>query len=341
MQENRAVVHLDRIRKNASFFQSRACGAKLCAVVKADAYGHGAPAVAQALSGIADRFAVALAEEGAQLRHAGVAEEVLVLCPPLCGADVLRAARHGLTLTVSDAADYSLVASACEKYGVCVSCHIKANTGMNRFGFDLPDFEELLAGRLSSRVRVTGIYSHFYRPEDPATADMQFALFERFCARARAAFGEIVRHIAATGGVLASEKYCLDMVRVGIGLYGYLPDGFSLPEGSIAPAMRVYATVAGGRKYAFGGAGYGDYVPRQERLSVVRAGYADGFFRGAAGERGNALCMDAAVEEVPRRKYDEVCVLSDAEEYARLHGTISYEVLVNAGRRAVKEYTNG
>lgn len=339
MQENRAVVRLDFIRANAQYFLSRAHGAKLCAVVKADAYGHGASAVAQALSGIADMFAVALVEEGAQLRHAGVSEDILVLCPPLCEEDVLRGARHRLIFTVSDAADYALIARTCARCGLCASCHIKVNTGMNRFGFDECGFRAFLEGRLSGRIGVEGIYSHFYRPEDAETAQAQFALFGKFCAAAQAAFGPLVRHIAATGGALASAAYCLDMVRIGIGLYGYLPEGFSLPAGALRPALSVWASVACAREYRGGGAGYGDYVPEGRKLSVLRMGYADGFFR--TGGQGNNLCMDARVEESDRNKYDEVCVFSDADGYARRHGTISYEVLANAGRRAVREYVNG
>lgn len=339
MQENRAVIRLDAVRANAQFFSARAHGAKLCAVVKADAYGHGAPAVAAALSGIADMFAVALVEEGAQLRHAGIAEDILVLCPPLCEADVLRGARHRLILTVADAADYSLIVRTCVRYGVCVACHVKVNTGMNRFGFDEPEFAAFLAGRFSDNVRVEGIYSHFYRPESASAAERQFVLFRHFCMLAQGAFGRLVCHIAATGGSLASEAYCLDMVRIGLGLYGYLPDGFSLPENPLRPALSVWSTVACAREYRGGGAGYGSYVPQSRSLSVLRAGYADGFFRVRG--RGNNLCMDACVDESPREKYGEVCILSDADEYARRHGTISYEVLVNAGRRAVREYVNG
>ena len=339
MQENRAVVRLDHIRANARYFCSRAHGAKLCAVVKADAYGHGAPAVAEALAGIADMFAVALVEEGAQLRHAGIREDILVLCPPLSEEDVLRGARHHLTLTVSDADDYALIARTCKKYGMCVSCHIKVNTGMNRFGFDETGFRELIAGKLSESVRIEGIYSHFYRPENTPTAQRQFSLFEKMCTLAQKAFGRLICHIAATGGVLASDAYSLDMVRIGLGLYGYAPDGFVLPQKTLLPALSVWSCVACEREYRGGGAGYGGYVPKGKYLSVVRAGYADGFFR--ARECGNNLCMDACVDESKREKYEEICIFSDANAYARQHSTISYEALVNVGRRAIRVYVNG
>ena len=337
MQQTRAVIRLDSIRRNAAALRAKAPESKLCAVVKADAYGHGAAMVALALSKDADMFAVALVEEGARLRAAGIDKDILVLTPPLNEAEVLRAARYDLILTVADAEDYALAVRSSERFGLCVRCHLKSNTGMNRYGFDLHALSGFLCARLSDRVAVEGIYSHFYRPEDENTCSIQFRLFRKFCAEAERAFGSLVKHIAATGGVLASPQYCMDMIRVGIGLYGYLPAGFSRRQCEVRPALKVYATVAGGRPYRGGGAGYGAYAPRSQRLSVVRAGYADGLFR--KGERGkNALCMDAYVAEREIKKYREVCVFSDADAYAARHGTISYEALVHIGARAVKEY---
>lgn len=338
MQQNRAFVRTDILRANAQYFKMRAGGAALCAVVKADAYGHGAAMAAKALAGTADLFAVSLVEEGARLRYAGVGEDILVLTPPLCEEEVLRGAVHGLIFTAGDAADYALLEKTAAKYGFCVRCHVKANTGMNRYGFSLPGFRTFLRGKLSDRVCVEGIYSHFYRPENTSATSAQFEKFGAFCRLGECAFGRLVKHIAATGGTLASREYCLDMVRIGIGLYGYLPGGFSLPQGSISPVMRVHSTVAAVHRYASGGAGYGDYKPRGKRLATVRSGYADGYLRRTV--RGNCLCMDARVCEVWARKYDDVCIFSDADAYARAHGTISYEALVHAAERAVKVYVD-
>lgn len=338
MQQNRAVVRTDILRANAQYFKSRANGAALCAVVKADAYGHGAAMAAKAFAGTADMYAVSLVEEGVRLRYAGVGEDILILTPPLCEEEVLRGALHGLIFTAGDAADYALLDKTAAKYGLCVRCHIKANTGMNRYGFSLPGFRSFLYGNLSDRVCVEGIYSHFYRPENGAVTRRQFDKFGTFCRLGERAFGRLVKHIAATGGALASLEYCLDMVRIGIGLYGYLPTGFSLPKGCILPAMRVYSTVAATHRYSSGGAGYGDYMPRGKLLATVRSGYADGFFRRTVS--GNSLCMDARVCEVSAQKYDDVCIFSDADAYARAHGTISYEALVHVAERAVKVYVD-
>lgn len=334
MQQNRAVIDLGAVRANAALLRSRAAGAKFCAVVKADAYGHGAAMVAVALRGIADCFAVALVEEGARLRAAGVAADILVLVPPLCEEEVLRGCAHGLIFSVGGRADLALIAGACERFGVTARVHWKVNTGMNRFGFDMPAFRELCRSPLPACVRAEGVYSHLYAPHSaPRTRD-QLARFGDFCAAAEGAFGPLAKHIAATGGVLAGEGCCLDMVRVGIGLYGYVPQGVA-PAAGLRPAMRVYTTVAAARRYEYGGMGYREERPAGERLSVLRCGYADGFFRSGA------LCMDAAVVEADRAQYEEVCILSDAEAYARRQGTISYEVLVRAGTRAIRQYVTG
>ncbi len=338
MQQVRVVVDLGAIRSNARRFAALANGAALCAVVKADAYGHGAAMVAHALRGVAGSFAVALVSEGAALRHAGVAEDILALVPPLTEEEALRGIAYGLTFLVTDLADAALLEATCEKYGLFARCHIKVNTGMNRFGMDGAALAAFLR-RPRGRLRVEGVASHFYCPEDAAAAARQFALFLAACARAEDAFGRLQKHIAATGGLLADPAYAMDMARVGIGLYGYLPRGFApaiTPAAlGLRPAMRAYARVAAVRKYRGGGMGYGRRAPAGEDLAVLRCGYADGLFR-----EGN-LCMDARVAEMRGEKYGEVCVFSDADAVAEANHTISYEVLARMGGRAVRDYVDG
>ena len=333
MQRARAVISLANIRKNALFFKERA-GTALCAVVKADGYGHGAAQVASALGGTANFFAVSLVGEGEQLRLSGVREDILVFTPPLCEEEVLRGLYHGLVFTVGDCADYALLLRVCKKYGLRARFHFKVNTGMNRYGADARELARLLS-RQDASVRAEGIYSHFYRPEAAAVRRAQFSRFLRACAAAEARCGALMRHIAATGGALADDGCALDAVRIGIGLYGYVPQGFSLPRGTLAPAMRVDAAVSAARRYRFGGAGYGANVPHARRLYTVRCGYADGLPRAASPF---PRCMDAAVCEGAARKYGRVPVLTDADALAKARGTIAYEVLVNAGRRAERVY---
>lgn len=337
MQQNLSVIRTDHIRENAEYFCSLAEGGRLCAVVKADAYGHGAAAVAQSLRSVADMFAVALVDEGVQLRHAGTDKEILVLTPPLCEEEVLRGALEELIFSVGDARDYALLKKVCLKYGIAVRCHLKIDTGMNRYGFTRSSLRTFLRGKLCENVNVEGIFSHYCAPENNGVRERQLSLFLECCKDASYAFGPLLRHISATGGTLSGAENHLDMVRIGIGLYGYLPQGFSLPQGTLKPAMCVYAQAVCSRSRPRGWAGYGQ-VPAPEQLSAIRAGYGDGLFRKGGIGNVNNLCMDASLYPVLLKKYEYVCVFSDADRYAAENNTISYEALCSVGRRSEKIY---
>ena len=340
MQQTISVIRTDHIRSNAEYFASLAPTQKLCAVVKADAYGHGAASVAQTLRPTADVFAVALVDEGVRLRHAGTDKDILVLTPPLCEEEVLRGGLEDLIFTVGDARDYALLKKVSLKYGIAVRCHLKIDTGMNRYGFTRDSLLRFLKGTFCEYVGVEGIFSHYCAPEKRDVREKQLALFLKCCENATYAFGPLVRHISATGGTLSGAENHLDMVRIGIGLYGYLPQGFSLPQGTLKPAMRVYAQAVCSRSFPRGYAGYG-IMPAPEKLSVLRTGYGDGFFRKGGICNVNNLCMDAALLPVLLKKYAYVCVFSDAERYAAENGTISYEALCRVGSRSEKIYVEG
>ena len=126
-------MHLKRIRQNAQAFKNLT-KTKLCAVVKADAYGHGSVEVASALVGVADCFAVALIDEGLSIRTAVCGKDILVLTPPLCKADAYTGIKNGFILTVSDLKTAKLITSVCREYNLSARVHLKVNTGMNRYG---------------------------------------------------------------------------------------------------------------------------------------------------------------------------------------------------------------
>ena len=173
-----------------------------------------------------------------------------------------------------------------------VRVHIKTNTGMNRFGCDgaaLTRTAEIL--KHSAGVRVEGIFSHLAGVSNIKNAAAQRDLFVKHCAVAEKYFGRLTRHLSATAGACLSEDYYFDMVRVGLGLYGYLPDGClplvaqkpgrgGRPFSPVRPAMKAYARCIESRTYASGEIGYGERtgVPG-EKLHAVNAGYGGGFFR--------------------------------------------------------------
>ncbi len=335
MQELVAVVSLKTVARNFDRL-ARAAGCPLYAVVKDDAYGHGAERIALALEKKAGALAVALVEEGVALRVAGVTKDILVLTPPLDGEDAARIAGYNLTASIPSLSALNLLKNA--TWGGKIRAHIAVNTGMNRYGVR-PE-RAGYAAREAKRagIEVTGVYSHFYLPQDGASRIRQEQLFLRAAGDVREIFPQAVRHIAATGGVLSggfAGNY--DAARAGIGLYGYLPAGFESAVG-VQPAMKIYARVGQAFTFTEGGIGYAKSAKRYQKLHTLRLGYGDGFLREGAPFSIGKLCMDACICEGKARFGAWKCVMENASAYAAEHGTTEYEVLVNIARRAAKVY---
>jgi len=343
----RAEIHLGSIRNNAKAWKT-VTKTKLCAVVKADAYGHGAEEVVCALSGVADAFAVAILDEAVSIKTAACGKDILIFTPPLDEKQVLRAAKDGFVLSVPDLWTAKLVAHTCERENARARVHLKVNTGMNRYGMGLSELGKCCKLFLNNPlVDVDGVYSHIYA-ETLSTANRQREDFMKAVGVCRKYFPNAAAHLSATYGATLGKNFALDMVRIGIGLYGYLPDGANKRNAPVLKkGMTVYASVAASRKYTRGGAGYGERAnvnERTKRLYVVRAGYADGFLRkaqnGAVGEEDNVnnACMDVTLRTGNCRRGTEIALLTDADETAKKTGTISYEVLCAATRRAERIY---
>lgn len=343
MQKIRAIINLKTIRDNAEVFK-RNVKTKLCAVVKANAYGHGAEEVAYALSGVADCFAVAIVEEGFAIRAAACGKDILVLTPPVSEQQAFYIVGGGLIGSVSDMRTAKIFVAACKTCGLRARVHLQVNTGMNRYGASLSALDRICRFlRDEPCIQVTGVYSHLYAPSRADEQRREFVKAERICRRY---FPNVCAHLSATYGCCLGQDYAFDMVRVGIGLYGYLPDGIAADTKAfpVKKAMKIYAQAMRSRTYHGGGAGYGERseLTLGEQFSLLRVGYADGFLRlrdnGTIGENVNALCMDACLQKGRKRRGDWVCVLSDADEVAKKTGTIPYEVLCAATRRAEFAY---
>ncbi len=320
MQSPVAVVSLSAIVRNARLLKRRA-GAALIAVVKNDGYGHGAAAVAHALSGEAAMFAVATVDEGAALRCAGILSDILVLTPPSCMEEGLRAEAYGLILA----------AGSMRSLAFCRGrVHLAVNTGMNRYGFAPQETGRACAEARSRGLRVEGVFSHYYAAADACARGAQNAVFEGCAARVRQHFPRAVRHIAATGGIAAGGAL-YDAVRPGLGLYGYGAEG-------VLPAMKVYAEVLHGTERVGGGAGYARAPRGAARLYTLGVGYGDGFFRGEGLCGTGPLCMDACVRQGDAAVGERVCVLKNAAAYAEKCGTTAYEALVSIGKGMRKVY---
>lgn len=337
MQEIKAVVSLTNIKKNVSVFKRLLGDKKLFAVVKANAYGHGAVRVAEEIEPLVQGFCVATVKEGVALRAGGIKKDILVFTPPLDEADAYSISAHGMIATVASLNSLKVCAQAAKKYASILRVHVKADTGMNRSGVYGEAFLTLVKRAKNAKgLSVEGLYSHLYYPSDPARSLRQKERFDKCIAVAKAYFPQIECHLSATGGVRFGKPFFYDGVRLGIGLYGYFPYGVEKYV-FLKPAMKVYAPVVQTHPFTGGGIGYNVAKGDHGDLSFIRLGYADGYPRnsGVLGAEGN-ICMDGLV--VDGKKRGRVLVFEDADELAKKQNTIACEVLCNATRRSEIEY---
>ncbi len=345
MQETILEIDLHKIRENALVFK-RYTDRFIYAVVKADAYGHGGVAVVSALQPIVDGFAVALIDEALSIRQAAGGKEILVFTPPTAEEEVVVAARGGCTLTATDLRSAKLIIYTAEKYRLQVSVQVKVNTGMNRYGTYGSTLGKVCALlKRSGRVCVRGVYSHLYS-HDLSLCEEQRLRFLHGVKICRRYFPLARAHLASTYGAALGKEYLFDGVRIGLGLYGYFPEG-NCPF-ALQPAMRAYANCVATHRVAFGGAGYGKQRKDLEgkQLSVLRCGYAEGL--GVSTKESGLLpplqgeiCMDVCLASKRLRLGQRVCLFSDAAAVAKERGGSVYEVLCRMSLRAKRVYIDG
>ena len=322
MQKTLSVINLSSIRSNALYVRSLIGNRFFYAVVKADAYGHGAEEVALAIQDIADGFCVAIADEGVALRVGGVSKPVLVLTPPLDKDDADKMEFYGLTPTVGGVESARLVGGA--------RCHIAVNTGMNRYGCYGEELQKVL--EILPPDGAEGVFTHLYAAQNEKHSSAQYKAFEKAAEAVKVHSPSAISHISASGGILRGGKYLSDGVRCGIMLYGYAPAGFK--SKALKPALKVYARLSQTTFPIGGGVGYNVADEAYSQLYTYRLGYADGFVRGVPlGEK--TLCMDAFIS---KKKSEYLPVMTDADIYAKRCGTISYEVLCSVTQRSERIY---
>jgi len=341
--------------------------AQIMAVVKADGYGHGAVASAQAaLAGGASWLGVATADEGIELRENGITAPVLVFSILFPG-ELPRALAHGLTVTVSDEAHAAAIAAAAEAQGIVAEVHLKIDTGMHRIGFPHTAVGSILRAAAHPGLRVTGVYSHFAESDNVASAytDEQFARFnEAVDELCRAGMAIPLRHIANSSAIFR-KAYALDLVRTGIVFYGISPHGEDGVDAFRAqgfrPALAMKSRVSFVKTLPAGASiGYGRTctLARETVVATIAVGYADGYgrvlsnrgqvlIRGAVAPILGNVCMDqmmADVTDIPDVcAGDEVVLIGrqgereiTAEHVAALQQTIPYEIVTRLGKRAAR-----
>ena len=335
--ENQAVINLKTLKRNAlNIKKILPEKVKFCAVVKSDAYGHGAEKVANAIYSLVDCFAVATANEGVNLRLSGINKPILVLIP--CQKEELgRAIRYSLTLTAQSVEDLVIISETAECYGEKVKVHIKFNSGMNRLGADLVELDKMLEYiKQHERIDLDGLFSHYSNAKSKVSVKRATDKFLLAIKRVKGYNNRVTCHISASGGFLQGQYF--DMVRIGILLYGYKP--FKSKKISVKPVMRVYAPVI--KKdllLANSNCMYGKYKTKSiTTVSLVRYGYANGLSRRRVRGQINNRCMN--ITALKGIKDERVCVMDDADRLARVYKTISYEILVKCAINVQKIYIN-
>ncbi len=366
-----AEIDLDRLQSNLRRIKNAAGNSLVMAVVKADAYGHGAVMAARALCEAgADWLAVSNLDEAIQLRNAGLISPMLILSytPP---EEVALLAKHNITQTVVSSTHAKALSDAAVKANVTLDVHIKVDTGMTRVGFlaetTAGTVDDIAAACALPALNPSGIFTHFAVADEPQGDDFTRAQFERFMSIVNALEEKGVtfalRHCCNSAATLRYPDMHLDMVRPGLILYGLYPDAWMETTLPLDPVMSLRTHVSHvktvpadtaisyGRQYT---------TSEEEAIATVPIGYADGYTRRAQGKaymlingekapvRGR-ICMDQCMLDVSGIDGVEAGTLVTAfgrdkgvdlpvETYAAWSDTINYEIVCAVGKRVPRVF---
>ena len=352
----------DNFHAISAFVSSRA---GIIAVVKANAYGHGAPEVALALEQAgAAMLACADIEEGIVLRDAGVRAPILVF-GALSISDLDGLFTHQLTPTISTPGAARAVQAAAARHKVRLGCHLKIDTGMNRLGFRHDNLQGTLPEFAASpNLSIDAVYTHFAtadNPEHPAFNEQRERFEAAMPVLASLGLTGFRKHAANSAALLRDERVWYDFVRPGLLVYGIVPPPLAatLP---LRPALSLHSRIVAVKGVRPGEAsGYGLKAPFDgpATIAIVPAGYADGLDLRLAGRgymlvRGRrapivgSVCMDMSMIDVTGIDVapgDEVVIVGTQRdeamgmrEMAATIGTIPYELLCRVGSRIQRMY---
>lgn len=312
-------VDLAAIERNIGVARSwLSPGTQLMAVVKSDAYGHGALAVADvAVASGADWLGVASVDEGCQLRAAGIKQPVLLLSP--CPYWALQPALEAdLTITITDAEQVVDLGVACSRSNRTANVHLKIDSGMHRLGIDPLRLEPVLkAISRDSAIRLSGVFTHFASADEKEFTDFQTSVFKEALNRIVAAgFNPALIHAASGDAARSFPDTHFNMVRVGLLLYGLEARS---PSRSVTPAMAVRGRINHIGEIAAGQTvGYSRTwtAARPSRIASIPIGYADGVDRGLSN-RMTGLVLGHEVPQVGLISMDQMLFdITDVDEAA-------------------------
>lgn len=358
-QVHKTVLEIDltALRNNFSFFRHKTGpGVKIMAMVKAFGYGSGSFEASRTLQFAgADYLAVAYADEGVDLRKAGIHLPVMVM--NTSAADIAVLSEYKLEPVVFSADNLKEYIAQ----NVPLKIHVEIDTGMHRLGFD-PDNCGKAFESIPDHIKIASVFSHLAASESPEHDDftrLQLSRFNQACDEiSKHAGSGFIRHIANTGGILRFPQSHLDMVRLGIGLYGVEPSG--VPGRELETVLTLKTTISQVKEIPAGDSvGYGrrGVAGKARRIAVLPLGYADGLWRLMGNGRGHAIihgkpapyigsiCMDMAmvdVTDISCSEGDEAEIFGRSLRVETLAGwceTIPYEILTSVSERVRREYS--
>jgi alanine racemase len=355
-------IDLDAMVHNLNFYRQRLSpGTKIMAMVKAFSYGTGSVEIAKVLQfRRVDYLAVAIADEGVELRNNGIEIPIIVLNPEEHSFDTMIETRlepNIYRFKLLEEFDEALRHNAVTNFPV----HLKVDTGMKRLGFDNADELKKVADyvRRQNTMFVRSIFSHLAVSEDPANDEFtieQFRKFSNYCRIVTDSFDyQILRHILNSSGIERFPEMELEMVRLGIGLYGISPT-FQNELRNVATLKTTISqirTVEEGETIGYGRKGL---ASKKMQIAVLPIGYADGLNRRLSNGAGNVLinglrvpiigsiCMDMCMVDVTgldAKEGDKAIIFGEelpVNEVAEYLETIPYEVLTSVGQRVKRIY---
>lgn len=362
----RVKIDLDTIERNFDAVQKKA-GVPVMAVVKADAYGHGAIQVARVLQHKCAFFGVSSMLEALELRKAGLKNPILILGQTPVSA-FPTAILEGIRPTIFHYETAVALSQAAQEVNKVAPFHFAIDTGMSRIGFQATDASVELCAKIAKLpgLRAEGIFSHFATADhkDLARSEKQAALFDEFCTKLKGKGVEIpIHHMDNSAGLMNFDRH-YDMVRSGIVTYGMYPSKEVCPDLlPLKPALQWLSRIThvkeleAGREVSYGGT----YVTtRPTRVATVPVGYADGYRRSLSGKfyvliHGKKapilgrICMDQMmvdVSDIPEAKLNDRVVLVGRsgdleitmEEIAAAADSFNYEMVCGISRRVPRLY---
>ena len=364
-----AEINMDALKENIKNIREiTSKNAMVMAVVKADAYGHGAVNVANLLlKNGADRLAVADLDEAMELRDAGIKAEILILGASFL-EDIENLVRYDITSAVFSYDFAELLSNEAVRQGKTAKIHIKLDTGMSRIGYVVGENDEELTEEILKISRlpnifIEGIFSHFATSDekDSSYTFEQFNEFLKVCnALTKKGLKIPIRHIANSAAIMSYPEMHLDMVRAGIILYGFYPsEDVNKNIIKLKPVMTLKSRITLIKEISDRGVSYGKtYIaPKGTKVATVPLGYADGYTRMLNGKAEmvaknvkvkviGRICMDQCMIDVTNvhniKVDDEVIIFGDgpitAEDLAKRLGTINYEIICMVARRVPRKY---